>query len=165
MKFTVSSVALLSSLASTSTNTFANAYPGPPGPPGWGGPGQPGVQNQKVIHPNDNFNKCLGAQSNNNGAPPVIQDCNPNSANQKWIVENNNFKIFGDKTLDDKGGNTTNGAPVQIYTLTGNGNANQMWTYDGYSITLKNTKKCLDNTGGNLNWGNPVRTFSIRHLQ
>jgi hypothetical protein len=112
--------------------------------------------NQKVIHPNGNTAKCLTASKNADGASVIIADCAKDTpAAQLWTVAGNTFKIFGDKCLDDTDGDKTNGKKMQIWTCY-NGSKNQQWYTSGTTIGLGGTNKCLDNTGGKVNNGNPV---------
>ena len=74
-------------------------------------------------------NKCLDVTDGvvNDGTKLQIWDCVPNSRNQKWSREGNQFVFAKTYCLDVTDGKTDNGTQMQIWTCYSN-NINQQWS-------------------------------------
>jgi hypothetical protein len=115
------------------------------------------VTNQ-YIHLIDNYEKCLAAASDVNGAAVEIEDCaiGPGDGRQIWTVSGSTLQVFGNMCLDVTDGATANGTPLQIWECTA-GNTNQEWKLSGSTIQRSGEDSCLDLTNGNVTDGNVVR--------
>ncbi|KAF5331744.1 hypothetical protein D9758_017189 [Tetrapyrgos nigripes] len=110
----------------------------------------PAYIGQLLLEPGLNAGKCLTASSNSDGATATIQPCTGTDA-QKWTFTNNHgsINVFENKCLDVK-----DGAGLQIWTCSNNGNPNQnFWYSDDYRLAWTNHGKCLDLTNGIWNTG------------
>jgi len=113
----------------------------------------PPFQGELLLQPSATHDKCLAAASNANGAAVALQNCD-GSPSQKWTFSGGSVRVFGDKCLDVVGGNTADGAQLQIWTCQ-DGNSNQQWDYSKWtnSITWWQHNKCLDLAGGSTSVG------------
>ncbi|KAJ7238352.1 ricin B lectin domain-containing protein [Mycena haematopus] len=110
------------------------SHPAPHGP----APRQVPVSNQ-YIHLTDNFEKCLTAASDANGAAVEIEDC-----------------VIGGNTRQSW---TVSGSTLQIWECAA-GNTNQEWTLSGSTIQWTGENSCVDLTNGNVTDGNVVQIWS-----
>jgi len=122
------------------------------------------ISGGKLIHPNGDKSKCLGAVDDSIGSPVELFDCpigdGTPPANILWRIGDDAFMLFDDKCLDDTSGVTTDGQKMQIWTCV-KGHKNQNWhARDDGSIELDEKKKCLDNTEGRRVVGNPAQIWS-----
>ncbi|KAF8139262.1 ricin B lectin domain-containing protein [Mycena galopus ATCC 62051] len=109
-------------------------------------PRQAPLTNQ-YIHLTDNFEMCLAASSDANGAAV------------NWTVSGSTLQVFGNMCLDVTGGATTSGTPLQIWECTP-GDANQQWTLSGNSIQWSEESSCLDLTNGDATNGNAMQIWA-----
>lgn len=133
-----------------------------------------------LLEAGNNAGKCLTASSNSNGAAVSIQSCT-GADSQKWTFDGGSVKLFDNsKCLDVVNGQDVDGAKLQIWDCSNNGNPNQQFYYTGdyryeilipskTSVVLKqitaslawtNHGKCVDLTGGSLADGNQVQVWS-----
>ncbi|KAJ7710463.1 ricin B lectin domain-containing protein, partial [Mycena rosella] len=111
----------------------------------------------QYIHLVNNFEKCLAAASDANGAAVEIEDCAiERDARQIWTVSGSTLQVFENMCLDVPDGATANGTPLQIWECT-TGDTNQEWTLSGGTIQWSGEDSCLDLTNGNVTNGNFVR--------
>ncbi|KAJ7710462.1 ricin B lectin domain-containing protein [Mycena rosella] len=122
-------------------------------------PRQAPISNQN-IHLTENFEMCLAAASDANGAAVVIEYCaTGGSGMQNWTVSGSTLQVFDNMCLDVTGGATANGTPLQIWECTA-GDANQQWTLSGNSIQWSEESSCLDLTNGNATNGNVMQIWA-----
>ncbi|KAJ6503055.1 ricin B lectin domain-containing protein, partial [Mycena vulgaris] len=100
-------------------------------------PRQVPVSNQ-YIHVTDNFDKCLAASSDANGAT---------TTRQSWTVSGSTLQVFSNMCLDVTNGAIANGTPLQIWECAAS-NTNQEWTLSGSTIQWSGEDSCLDLTTG-----------------
>ncbi|KAG6915295.1 hypothetical protein DXG01_012273 [Tephrocybe rancida] len=113
-----------------------------------------------TIEPALGTGKCLTAASNSDGAAVTIEPCTY-GANQKWIFEGGNVKVFGNKCLDVSGGSSADGTLLQIWTCTAN-NANQRFKYTVWVNQLawdNGQNKCVELPGGNTASGTRIAIY------
>ncbi|KAF8071512.1 carbohydrate-binding module family 13 protein [Lyophyllum atratum] len=112
-----------------------------------------------TLEPGVTIGKCMTAASNMDGAIVTIEPCTY-GANQKWIFDGGNVRIFGDKCLNVPGGSTIDGTKLQIFTCTTN-NPGQMFSYTRDNrLAWTNKGKCVDLTSGNQSNGNPIQLWA-----
>ncbi|KAF8139275.1 ricin B lectin domain-containing protein, partial [Mycena galopus ATCC 62051] len=122
-------------------------------------PRQAPIPNQN-IHLADDFEMCLTAASDANGAAVVIEHCGTRgSGSQNWTISGSILQVFGNMCLDVTGGATANGTPLQIWECTP-GDANQQWTLSGNSIQWSEESSCLDLTNGDVTSGNVMQIWA-----
>ncbi|KAJ7937626.1 ricin B lectin domain-containing protein [Mycena leptocephala] len=122
-------------------------------------PRQAPISNQN-IHLTDNFEMCLAAALDANGAAVVIEYCaTGGSGMQNWTVSRSTLQVWDKWCLDVTGGATANGTPLQIWECT-EGDANQQWTLSGNSIQWSEESSCLDLTNGNATNGNVMQIWA-----
>ncbi|KAL1663665.1 carbohydrate-binding module family 13 protein [Schizophyllum commune] len=117
----------------------------------------------QVLHPNGNTGKCLDVQGNvqANGTPVEIYDCNGTGA-QKWVLSrgHTSVRLAGTNYCLDAGTNIGNEVGMKIWQCY-DGLAQQTWYYtDDNRIAVENKGQCLDLTGGRLDNGNQVQTWT-----
>ena len=84
-----------------------------------------------ALEPGNNAGKCLTASSNSNGAPVTIQSCT-GAESQQWTFDGGSVKLFSNsKCLDVINGSDVDGAKLQIWDCSNNGNPNQQFYYTG----------------------------------
>ncbi|KAJ7035158.1 ricin B lectin domain-containing protein [Mycena alexandri] len=125
-------------------------------------PRQVPVSNQ-YIHVTDNFDKCLAASSDANGATVRIEDCSiGGDTRQSWTVSGSTLQVFSNMCLDVTNGAIANGTPLQIWECAAS-NTNQEWTLSGSTIQWSGEDSCLDLTNGNVTDGNVVQIWGCSH--
>ncbi|KAJ7640148.1 ricin B lectin domain-containing protein [Mycena rosella] len=102
---------------------------------------------------------CISAESNEDGAPLVVHDCNTeNVTNHDWEVSfftrqnagPQAITVFGDKCIDVVGGVNADGTKLQIWTCDA-ANTNQMWiSVTDNTFQWSGTNKCTDLTDGKI---------------
>ncbi|KAJ7831154.1 ricin B lectin domain-containing protein [Mycena olivaceomarginata] len=102
-------------------------------------PRQAPISNQN-IHLSDNFEVCLAATSDGNGAAVVIEYCaTGGSSMQNWTVLRVHLAGIWECTTGDP---------------------NQQWTLSGKSIQWSEESSCLDLTNGNATNGNAMQIWA-----
>ncbi|KAJ7123658.1 ricin B lectin domain-containing protein [Mycena epipterygia] len=127
------------------------------------------IQSFNPSFGNAGIQGCVSAQSNEDGAPVVIHNCNTeDTANQNWALsffdrENAGpepITIFGDKCIDVTGGVNADGTKVQIWTCVP-GSTNQQWiSVTDQTLQWAGTNKCLDLTGGSITDGTQLQIWT-----
>ncbi|KAL4268370.1 Carbohydrate-binding module family 13 protein [Pleurotus pulmonarius] len=122
----------------------------------------PAYQGSLLLRPGNNNGQCLTATSNVDAAPVVIQPC-VGGDSQSWVFNGGSVTIFGGtKCLDAPGGNTADGAQMQIWTCQP-GNPNQQWSYTfDYRLAWTNQGKCLDLPGGISSDNTRIQTWECQ---
>ena len=79
---------------------------------------------------------------------PRAWDCN-GGAQQQWVMDGTQLRVYADMCLDAVGGGTASGTQIQVWPC--NGDAQQQWTW-GADGTIRSIPggRCLDVVGGDL---------------
>ncbi|KAL1708044.1 ricin B lectin domain-containing protein [Schizophyllum commune] len=126
-------------------------------------PSQTPTQQGQALHPNGNNGKCLDVQGNvqANGTPVDIYDCNGTSA-QQWVLTRGStaVRLANTNFCLDAGSNIGNQVGMKLWQCY-SGLAQQTWYYtDDNRIAVQGYGQCLDLTGGRLDNGNIVQTWT-----
>jgi hypothetical protein len=86
-----------------------------------------------------------------------MYDCN-GAAQQQWIVDGSQLRVYANECLDVVGGGTEDGTPIQVWPC--NGNSQQQWTW-GPDGTIRSipSGRCLDVVGGDNANGAPLQLW------
>ncbi|KAJ6517463.1 ricin B lectin domain-containing protein [Mycena vitilis] len=114
---------------------------------------------------------CIAVESNTDGAPVVIHNCNEDNGDNAVYNWNVSFfdrqnagpqaiQVHGDKCIDVTGGVNADGTKLQIWTCV-EGSKNQQWTSvtDG-TFQWSGTNKCIDLTGGAITDGTQLQIWT-----
>jgi glucosylceramidase len=111
----------------------------------------------------------VSGESTANGAR-IVQSTDDDDPSQQWELVSagngyyNIINVNSGKALDDTNGSTSNGNPMQQYTITGTGNSNQQWqiTANGswYTITNLTSGIQLNLTNGLLADGTTIQQWA-----
>ncbi|KAJ7624304.1 ricin B lectin domain-containing protein [Mycena polygramma] len=114
---------------------------------------------------------CIAVESNTDGAPVVIHNCNEDNGDNAVYNWNVSFfdrqnagpqaiQVYGDKCIDVTGGVNADGTKLQIWTCV-EGSTNQQWTSvtDG-TFQWSGTNKCIDLTGGAITDGTQLQIWT-----
>ncbi|KAJ7192229.1 ricin B lectin domain-containing protein [Mycena pura] len=127
------------------------------------------IQSTNPAFSNAGIQGCIAAETNADGSPLVIHNCNNEPlADHDWQVsfftkQNTSpqqIKVFGDKCIDVTNGVNADGTKLQIWTCA-NQNTNQMWVSrtDG-TFQWSGTDKCIDLTDGKITDGNVLQIWT-----
>ncbi|KAJ7922572.1 ricin B lectin domain-containing protein [Mycena leptocephala] len=111
------------------------------------------IPNQN-IHLAEDFEMCLTAASDANGAAVVIEHCGTGGSGlQNWTISGSTLQVL-DKGRDREWDTT---ADLGVHR----GNANQQWTLTGStSIQWSEESSCLDLTNGDVTSGNVMQIWA-----
>ncbi|KAK7055449.1 ricin B lectin domain-containing protein [Favolaschia claudopus] len=112
---------------------------------------------------------CIGADSNDNGAPVVLMGCgqdnrlkNHAGANFTWVMPfaplTGQIQTYDNMCLDVTGGGPDNGVKLQVWTCS-NGPNQQFNIVSSTTIQWAGNGKCLDLTGGQSDVGTPIQLW------
>ncbi|KAF7307969.1 hypothetical protein MKEN_01158400 [Mycena kentingensis (nom. inval.)] len=129
------------------------------------------IQSLSDAFDNAGIQGCIAVESNTDGAPVVIHDCNEDNGDGAvvdWQVSfftrqpagPQQIKIYEDKCLDVKDGVDADGTTLQIWTCDAN-NKNQQWTSQtDWTFTWADTNKCIDLRDGGITDGTPIQLWT-----
>ncbi|KAJ7628034.1 ricin B lectin domain-containing protein, partial [Mycena polygramma] len=114
---------------------------------------------------------CIAVESNTDGAPVVIHNCNEDDGDNavyNWTVSfftrqnagPQPIQAFGNKCIDVTDGVNADGTKLQIWTcVEGSANQQYLWINNGTQIQWAGTDFCIDLTDGKSVNGQPIQIW------